>query len=79
MAALATAPLDIVLTRLQTRYDGARTFRAAVTSVARDAAWLRGSAARVAWLAPCAGISLTTYEALAPRLDAAFGSEEESR
>lgn len=70
VAAAATAPLDVVLTRLQTRHGGAATFRAAVRGVARDRAWFRGVGARVAWLAPSAGISLTAYEALAPRLDA---------
>lgn len=76
VAALATAPLDVVLTRLQTRHEGVRGFRAAVRSVAKDMAWFKGAGARVAWLAPCSGISLTTYEALASRLDGVFGERK---
>lgn len=68
VAAFATAPLDIVLTRLQTKYEGKSGFVPALRSVHREMAYFNGVRARIAWLAPCAGISLTTYEFLVGRM-----------
>lgn len=64
VAAVVTTPFDVALTRLQTRHGNAASLYAVLRGMFAERAWFQGALARAAWLAPCAGISLQTFETL---------------
>lgn len=82
LAGFVTSPLDLIVTRVQTRYRGASSVEAVVLDIVgregvRPATLFRGAGARVMWLAPAAGITLSVFETLKPRLDSYFARRNE--
>ncbi len=70
-AATVTAPVDLVATRVQTRYEGATTVRQVVRGVLREGVGrtaFRAAPARVLWLAPHAAIHMSVFQHLKRRV-----------
>lgn len=75
-AAFVTAPIDLVATRVQTRYGGARTVGEVVRGIVREDGlgvrpFFRGAGARVVWLAPEAAVAISAFEFLKRMFDRA--------
>lgn len=75
-AAIATAPLDIALTRLQTGYKGAKSLKDVIVGIAEERAFFKGAGARAAWLAPLAAISLAAFEGITPAVEAVIAGPD---
>lgn len=75
VAAVATAPIDLIATRVQTGHAGARSVLDVLTHVVREEGigvrvFFRAAPARVLWLAPQAAISISVFQYLKVRLGA---------
>lgn len=73
IAAVVTAPIDLVATRIQTGYQGARSIADVLAHVTRVEhqplrVFFRAAPARVLWLAPQAAISIAAFHYFKQRL-----------
>lgn len=81
LAAVITSPIDMVATRVQTRYNGATTAPAVVADILKEnhyqplilgRAMFKAAPGRVLWLAPNAAISIASFQ----HLKALFRSDQ---